>query len=76
MVFFVVDIVDVLPGSPNPRSYWKVLKHRLTKEGSEVLTKCNHLKIQAADGRFYQPDAADTETMFLESRKKLWRKGR
>lgn len=62
--FSVVDIVDVLTGSPNPRSYWKVLKHRLTKEGSEVVTKCNHLKMQAADGKYYLTDSADTETMF------------
>ncbi len=62
--FSVVDVVDILTGSPNPRSYWKVLKNRLKKEGSEVVTKCNHLKMQAADGKFYQTDAADTEVMF------------
>lgn len=62
--FSIVDIVAVLTGSPNPRSYWKVLKHRLNKEGSEVVTKCNHLKMQAADGKFYLTDCADTETMF------------
>lgn len=62
--FSVVDVIDVLTGSPNSRSYWKVLKHRLTKEGSEVVTKCNQLKMQAADGKFYLTDSADTETMF------------
>lgn len=62
--FSVVDIVDVLTGSPNPRSYWKVLKHRLIKEGSEVVTKCNQLKMQASDGKYYLTDSADTETMF------------
>ena len=61
--FSVVDVVDSLTGSPNPRSYWKVLKHRLNKEGSEVVTKCNQLKMQAADGKFYFTDAADTETL-------------
>ena len=46
------------------RSYWKVLKHRLKKEGSEVVTKCNQLKMQAADGKYYLTDSADTEAMF------------
>lgn len=62
--FSVVDIVDVLTGSPNPRSYWKVLKSRLKKEGSQVVTNCIQLKMQAADGKFYLTDSADTETMF------------
>lgn len=62
--FSVVDIVSILTSSPNPRSYWKVLKNRLKKEGSEVVTKCNHLKMQAADGKYYLTDSADTETMF------------
>ena len=62
--FSIVDIVEVLTNSPNPRSYWKVFKNRLKKEGSEVVTKCNQLKMQAADGKFYMTDAAATETMF------------
>ena len=47
--FSIVDVVEVLSDSPNSRSYWKVLKHRLKKEGSEVVTKCNQLKMQAAN---------------------------
>jgi len=62
--FSVVDIVAVLSGSVDPRNYWKVLKNRLKKEGSEVVTKCNQLKMQASDGKYYLTDAADTETMF------------
>lgn len=62
--FSIVDIIEVLTSTPNARSYWKVLKHRLIKEGSQVVTKCNQLKMQAADGKFYLTDAADTETMF------------
>lgn len=62
--FSVVDIVEVLTNSPNARSYWKVLKFRLSKEGSQIVTKCNQLKMQAVDGKFYLTDAADTETMF------------
>ncbi len=39
--FSVVDVVAILTDSPNPRNYWKVLKHRLLKEGSELVTNCN-----------------------------------
>jgi hypothetical protein len=39
--FSIVDVVGVLTESPNPNNYWKVLKHRLAKEGSELVTKCN-----------------------------------
>jgi len=34
--FSIVDVVGVLTDSPDPRNYWKVLKHRLLKEGNEV----------------------------------------
>ena len=62
--FSVVDIVGALNASEDPRNYWKVLKNRLKQEGSEVVTKCNQLKFEATDGKFYLTDAADTETMF------------
>jgi len=62
--FSIVDVVGVLTDSPNPNNYWKVLKHRLTKEGSELVTKCNQLKMLSADGKFYKTDVADTEQLF------------
>ena len=62
--FAIMDIVRILTKSPNPRNYWKVLKNRLKKEGSEVVTKCNQLKLTAKDGKRYLTDVADTETMF------------
>ena len=62
--FSVVDITGVLTESEDARNYWKVLKHRLNKEGSEVVTKCNQLKLQAADGKLYETDCANTETLF------------
>ena len=43
--FSVVDVIGVLNASDNPRNYWKVLKSRLKQEGSEVVTKCNQLKM-------------------------------
>ncbi|MBU4252094.1 MAG: Bro-N domain-containing protein [Candidatus Omnitrophica bacterium] len=62
--FSIVDVVSILSESTDGRNYWKVLKHRLKEEGSEVVTKCNQLKMQAADGKLYLTDAADTETLF------------
>jgi len=60
----IVDVIEILTDSPNPRSYWKVLKHRLNKEGSQLVTNCNQLKMQASDGKFYKTDVADTEQLF------------
>ena len=59
--FSVVDIVAILTESPNPRNYWKVLKNRLNKEGSQLVTSCNQLKMQSADGKYYKTDVLDTE---------------
>jgi len=64
--FSVVDILQVLIQQPDyqaARNYWKVLKNRLKKEGSESVTKCNRLKMKAADGKKYLTDAADPETL-------------
>ena len=61
--FSIVDVVTVLLDSPNSKSYWKVLKHRLKKEGSEVVTKCNQLKMKASDGKFYKTDCFSTEDL-------------
>jgi len=60
----IVDVFGILTESPNPNNYWKVLKNRLKKEGSELVTNCNQLKMQSADGKFYLTDVADTEQLF------------
>jgi len=62
--FSIVEVVEVLTESPNANKYWKVLKHRLTKEGSQLVTNCNQLKMQSSDGKFYKTDVADTEQLF------------
>ena len=62
--FAVVDIIKVLTESANPSNYWKVLKNRLKKEGSELVTNCNQLKLKAKDGKMYLTDVADTESIF------------
>lgn len=62
--FSIVDVVAVLTESENPNNYWKVLKNRLKKEGSELVTDCNQLKMQSSDGKYYKTDVADTEQLF------------
>ena len=62
--FSVVDVVAVLTDSPNPQTYWRVLKNRLKKEGNETVTNCNAFKLRAADGKMRLTDVADTEQLF------------
>lgn len=64
--FSVVDIIQVLTQQPDyqaARNYWKVLKNRLAKEGSQSVTNCNQLKLPAADGKSYLTDVANAETL-------------
>ena len=62
--FSVVDVIQVLTDSENPRKYWSVLKTRLKQEGSEMATNCSQLKLPASDGKSYLTDVADTEQVF------------
>ena len=62
--FSIVDVISILTDSPNPRKYWSVLKTRLKREGSEWTTNCSQLKMQAADGKKYLTDVANTEQLF------------
>lgn len=62
--FSVVDVISILTESPNPRNYWKVLKHRLSQEGSELVTNCNQLRLPAADGKFYKTDCLTAQGIF------------
>jgi DNA-damage-inducible protein D len=64
--FSVVDIIQVLIQQPNyqtARKYWNKLKERLKKEGSESVTNCHRLKLEAADGKKYLTDVANAETL-------------
>ena len=59
--FAVVDIIEVLTDSPNPQTYWRVLKKRLKDEGNETVTNCNALKMLAKDGKNRLTDCLDTK---------------
>lgn len=59
--FSVIDVVQVLTQQPDyqaARNYWKVLKNRLAKEGSQLVTNCNQLKMPADDGKQRLTDVA------------------
>ncbi|MDQ5917686.1 MAG: DNA protein [Pseudomonadota bacterium] len=64
--FSVIDIIQVLTQQPDyqaARKYWKVLKGRLAKEGSELVSNCYQLKLAAADGKQRLTDMATAETL-------------
>jgi len=65
--FSIVDVCGALTGQPDQRGatlYWGKLKQRLKEEGSELLTSCQQLKMQSADGKFYKTDVFDTKGIF------------
>ena len=62
--FSVIDVVGVLTDSVDPGAYWRKLKQRLNQEGSEVVTFCHGLRLEAADGKKYATDCANTQSMF------------
>jgi hypothetical protein len=60
---YIVDVVAVLTDQADfqsARNYWKVLKHRLLKEGNETVTNCNGLKTVAPDGKMRMTTVSDT----------------
>ena len=65
-LFSVIDIIQVLTQQPDfqgARKYWKVLKGRLAKEGSELVTNCYQLKMTASDDKQRLTDVANVETL-------------
>ncbi|MEK7622750.1 MAG: Bro-N domain-containing protein, partial [Patescibacteria group bacterium] len=63
--FSVVDIIEALTDSVNPRDYWFKMKIRVRNDdGIELSTICRQLKLVSIDGKKYLTDCADTETLF------------
>ena len=64
--YSIVDVVGILTDQPDTRhasNYWKVLKNRLAREGCELVTNCNQLKLPAEDGKMRLTDVADPELL-------------
>ena len=63
--FSVIDIIEAVTGSDRPRKYWSDLKKKLIQEGYiQLSAKIGQLKLQSSDGKYYETDCGDTETMF------------
>ncbi len=63
--FSIIDVVEALTGNDRPRKYWNDLKKKLFEEGyAELSEKIGQLKLQSSDGKFYETDCANAETMF------------
>ena len=62
--FSVIDVVEILTESSNPRDYWFKMKKRvLTDEGLQLSTICRQLKLEALDGKMRETDVADTQSL-------------
>ena len=62
--FSVVDVVDVLTGSVNPRDYWFKMKKRVhTEDGFELSTICRQFKLTATDGKLRETDCANVKSL-------------
>jgi hypothetical protein len=61
--FSVIDVIAVLTDSHTPRRYWAELKVKLRTEEFQLFGKIEQLKMQSRDGKRYNTDAADTETL-------------
>ena len=64
--FSIIDIIDVLTESSNPRRYWSDLKRRLINDEGciQLYEKIVQLKLESNDGKKYETDTANTETIF------------
>ena len=61
--FSIIDVIEILSGSPRPRKYWNALKTKLQQEGSELSHNLGQLKMEAEDGKLRMTDVADTEQL-------------
>lgn len=63
--FSIIDVVNILSESPNPRRYWSDLKRKLVSEGySELYEEIVQLKLQSSDGKKYQTDSSNLSGIF------------
>jgi len=62
--YSIIDVVEALTQSNNPRNYWSMLKKREQEEGIELSTNCVQLKLESSDRKFYTTDCANTKGIF------------
>jgi len=62
--YSVIDVVEALTQSDNPRNYWFMLKKREQDVGIELSTNCVQLKLESSDGKLYATDCANTKGIF------------
>ena len=62
-LFSIVDVIEVLAGTDNPRRYWSDLKRKMKAEGSQLYEKIVQLKLLSSDGKRYNTDVANTEQL-------------
>jgi len=62
--FSVIDVIEALTDSSNPRNYWSMLKKREAEHEIELSTNCVQLKLPSSDGKSYETDCATTQSLF------------
>jgi hypothetical protein len=70
--FAIVDVIEILTESVKPRDYWYRLKKREKENGIELSTNCRQLKMISTDGKMYNTECADTETLLRYNIRKLF----
>ena len=66
--FSVLDVVGAINGQDDyarTRNYWKYLKSKLRRQGSELVSATNQLKLRASDGKYYLTDVLDDKGVLL-----------
>ena len=59
--FSVIDVIEILTESPDPKDYWYRMKKREKLSGIELSTICRQLKMKSSDGKYYNTDCSDTQ---------------
>ncbi|MDR2599218.1 MAG: hypothetical protein LBC73_02975 [Oscillospiraceae bacterium] len=59
----IVDVIEALTGTDNPRRYWSDLKRKLKAEGSQLYEIIVQLKMKSVDGKYYKTDVANTKQL-------------
>ncbi len=74
LFFSVVDIIDALNASSQPRKYWNDLKKMLNEACGELSAKIGHLKLVAKDGKMHKTDVLSTKWVLRHPSKFSWLK--